>query len=154
LLSRGHAKNTRSCSRFSETLVLRYKILYKLPAVHTEDFNYELPEHHIAKTPATPRDHSRLMLVQRSTGSTEDWRFFESGEALRPGDMLVVNDTKVFPARLFGKDSGGKTIEVLLLKRLEGDEWACLVKPGKKVRDGLELQFPEAVTGYLRRADA
>ena len=106
----------------------------------TEDFSYDLPAEFIAQTPAEPRDHSRLMVLERETGRIGHHYFFEIGKFLRPGDLLVVNETRVFPARFFGsKLPGGGKVEILLLKKLDEFTWECLVggsgmKPGRQIR--------------------
>src|SRR5687767_935158 len=104
------------------------------------DFDYSLPEELIAKFPANPRDSSRLMVVDRESGAISHHVFRELGSFLRAPDLLVLNDTRVFPARLFGDLPDGKKIELLLLDKLSDDslQWRCLVKPGKKVKDGLQ----------------
>lgn len=113
-----------------------------------EQFDFELPARLIAKRPASPRDHSQLLVVDRRTGQTESRHFFEIGEFLKAGDLLVLNNTKVFPARLFS----GET-EVFLLESLEGSPltWKCLVRPGKKVPNGTVLEFPGEVKGEITR---
>lgn len=112
------------------------------------DFYYELPRELIAQDPLEDRSGSRLLVLNRSTGETEHHIFREIREYLRPGDCLVVNDTKVIPARLIGSREGtGAKIEVLLLKRRADDVWETLVKPGKKARPGVRLCFGD---GLLR----
>lgn len=112
------------------------------------DFYYELPRELIAQDPLEDRSGSRLLVLNRSTGETEHHIFREIREYLRPGDCLVVNDTKVIPARLIGSREGtGAKIEVLLLKRRADDVWETLVKPGKKARPGVRLCFGD---GFLR----
>lgn len=112
------------------------------------DFYYELPRELIAQDPLEDRSGSRLLVLNRSTGETEHHIFREIREYLRPGDCLVVNDTKVIPARLIGSREGtGAKIEVLLLKRRADDVWETLVKPGKKARPGAKLCFGD---GLLR----
>ncbi len=112
------------------------------------DFYYELPRELIAQDPLEDRSGSRLLVFNRSTGETEHHIFREIREYLRPGDCLVVNDTKVIPARLIGSREGtGAKIEVLLLKRRADDVWETLVKPGKKARPGVRLCFGD---GLLR----
>jgi S-adenosylmethionine:tRNA ribosyltransferase-isomerase len=106
-------------------------------------FDYELPEKLIAQKPASPRDSSRLMVVNPNKKTTEDRIFHEIIEYLVPGDVLVVNHSKVIPARIFGRKENGITIELLLLKRLEKDIWECLAKPGKRVKVGDRLEFSE-----------
>lgn len=108
------------------------------------DFNYELPENLIAQTPVEPRDSSRLMVVNRTTGALGHNYFRDMLECLKPGDLLVANDTKVIPARLIGcrEDTGGK-VEVFLLHRRSREIWEVLVKPGKKMRPGQSVCFGE-----------
>jgi len=107
-----------------------------------DEFDFELPERLIAQRPLPERTSSRLLVLHRADGSTEHRTFTDLAQYLRPGDTLVLNDTKVMPARLLGvkADTGAKA-EVLLLKRLEGDRWEALVKPGKKIRRGTFLHF-------------
>lgn len=108
----------------------------------TSDFYYELPQELIAQDPLEDRSSSRLLHLDRRTGEISHGTFQDILTYLKPGDCLVINDTKVIPARLFGikKDTGAK-IEVLLLKRRENDIWETLVKPGKKAKPGTELEF-------------
>lgn len=106
-------------------------------------FDYELPEKLIAQKPVSPRDSSKLMIVNTVKKTTEDRIFYEIIDYLNPGDVLVVNHSKVIPARIFGKKENGSSIELLLLKRLEKDIWECLAKPGKKVKVGDRLEFSE-----------
>jgi len=104
------------------------------------DFKYPLPEKLIAQYPAPRRDHARLMVLDRATQTTEDRIFYEIVDYLNPGDCLVVNDTKVFPARLMGtKDKTDAKVEVFLLRELEDTLWEVLVKPARKVRVGNRL---------------
>ncbi len=110
------------------------------------DFYYDLPEELIAQDPLSDRSSSRLMVLDKETGEIEHKIFRDIVDYLRPGDCLVVNDTKVIPARLIGtKADTGATIEVLLLKRLEDrqDTWEVLVKPGKKAKVGAKISFGE-----------
>jgi len=107
------------------------------------EFDYELPEELIAQEPIYPRDHSRLMVVDRKNFKIEHKRFYNLIEYLQPGDVLVLNDTKVIPARLFGrKKDTGALIEIVLLKRLTNTDWEVLVKPGRRVKDGTVITFP------------
>ncbi len=110
--------------------------------MNLHDFYYELPQELIAQDPLQDRASSRLLLLDKKTGKTEHRIFKEITEYLHPGDCLVVNDTKVIPARLIGNKVGtdGK-IEVLLLKRKEDNVWETLVKPGKKARPGAKISF-------------
>ena len=105
------------------------------------DFMYDLPEDRIAQTPAEPRDHSRLMVLDRRTHAVEHRHFYDVIDYLNPGDALVVNDTRVIPARLYGTRAGGGACEVLLLKQLAPKRWETLVRPGKKLRPGAEVSF-------------
>ncbi len=112
------------------------------------DFYYELPERLIAQDPLEDRASSRLMVLDRRTGRTQDRHFRDIREYLRPGDCMVINDTKVIPARLTGCRPGRQeSIEILLLRRLEADLWETLVRPGRKCRPGTELEFGD---GLLR----
>jgi len=109
----------------------------------TEDFFYDLPAEFIAQTPMEPRDHSRLMVLERKTGQISHHRFFEIGKFLRPGDLLVVNETRVFPARFYGhKLPGGGKVEILLLKKLDDLTWECLVG-GSGMKPGRQIQITE-----------
>ena len=105
--------------------------------MRTSDFDYPLPAHLIAQTPMEPRDHSRLLVMERSTGRLEHRRFYELGDFLQPGDLLVLNDSRVIPARLRGHkaDTGG-AVEALLLHRLGPGLWKALVKPGRRLGKG------------------
>ncbi len=107
----------------------------------TSDFDYELPERLIAQTPTIPRDHARLM-VCRADGRREDHLFYEVIDELHPGDCLVVNETKVIPARLLGvKEDTGVPVEILLLRRQERDVWEALVRPGRRLKPGTTCVF-------------
>ncbi len=123
----------------------------KMPAtsLQTADFAYDLPQELIAQHPAEPRDSSRLLVVRRASGALEHRRFRDIIEYLNPGDVLVVNESKVIPARLYGEVEGRPDagIELLLLRQREQDLWETLVKPGKRAREGMELSFGE---GKLR----
>ena len=119
------------------------------------DFSYELPKELIAQHPAEPRDHARLMLYDRKTGAVEHKHFYDLVDELRAGDVLVFNDSKVIPARLYGKrvPTGGK-VEVLLLTPVGEDRWEVLVKPGKKALPGTTIEFPEGLQAeVLDRTD-
>ena len=108
------------------------------------DFNYELPQELIAQDPLLKRSDSRLMVLNRATGGIEHRHFSDVIEYLNPGDCLVINDTKVIPARLIGvKEDTGASIEVLLLKLHDDKVWETLVKPGKKARVGARISFGE-----------
>ncbi len=107
------------------------------------DFSYELPKELIAQHPAEPRDYARLMLYDKKTGAVEHKHFYDLVDELQAGDVLVFNDSKVIPARLYGKrvPTGGK-VEVLLLTPVGEDRWEVLVKPGKKALPGTTIEFP------------
>ena len=105
------------------------------------DFNFELPEELIAQTPLEKRDHSRLMHLDRTTGEIEHRHFYDIKDYLKEGDCLVMNDSRVLPARLMGTRPTGGAVEVLLLRDLGGGSWECLTRPGKKTRPGTELSF-------------
>ncbi|MSS19006.1 tRNA preQ1(34) S-adenosylmethionine ribosyltransferase-isomerase QueA [Pseudoramibacter porci] len=108
------------------------------------DFYYDLPEALIAQTPAEKRDMSRLMVINRKTDQIEDRHFHDIVAYLKPGDLLVMNDTKVMPVRIYGhkKETGGK-VELLLLKRLDDNRWETMVKPGRKAKPGAILEFTD-----------
>ena len=111
-----------------------------------EDFNYDLPEELIAQTPLLKRDESRLMVLDKVTGEIEHKHFYDLLDYLREGDTLVLNDSKVLPARLIGlKEETEAVIEVLLLKNLEADIWECLTKPAKRIREGTVVSFGDGV---------
>lgn len=108
----------------------------------TSDFNYDLPQELIAQDPLSDRSGSKLMLLDKKTGAVSHHIFREITDYLRSGDCLVLNNTKVIPARLYGnREETGGAVEVLLLKRLENDRWETLVRPGKKCRPGTRLSF-------------
>ncbi len=110
------------------------------------DYYYELPEELIAQDPLEKRDSSRLMVVDRKTGATTHRHFHDIIEYLNPGDCLVINDTKVIPARLIGvKPDTGASVEVLLLKRREEKLWEAIVRPGKKLRPGAKVSFGDGL---------
>ena len=111
-------------------------------AMKLKDFYYELPKELIAQDPLADRSSSRLMVVDKHTGDLKHDVFRHITEYLKPGDCLVINDTKVIPARLFGsRTDTGAVIEILLLTRRSDTDWECLVKPGKKARTGCRLVF-------------
>ena len=114
----------------------------------TSDFDYSLPEELIAQTPVEPRDHSRLLVYHRKNGQIEHRHFYDIIDYLRPEDALVINETKVIPARLLGvKEETGVPVEVLLLRRLNATDWEALVRPGRRLRPGTFCSFGE---GLLR----
>ena len=114
--------------------------------MRTADFYYDLPQELIAQDPLEDRSSSRLMHLDKETGELEHTDFKHILNYLKPGDCLVVNDTKVIPARLYGhKKETGAVIEILLLKRRENDIWECLVKPGKKAKPGTKISFGDGL---------
>ena len=116
--------------------------------MRTSDFDYHLPKDLIAQTPMEPRDHSRMMVVSRSDGSLRHRRFDDLPDLLRGGDVLVFNDSRVFPARLHGRRTGtGGSIELLLLSRLSPGVWRALVRPGRRMREGVGFEVPGDGTG-------
>ncbi len=107
-----------------------------------EEFDYDLPSELIAQTPLKNRDESRLMVLNKKTGEIEHKHFRDILSYLKPGDALVLNDTKVLPARLYGEKEDTKAaIEVLLLKNIENDNWECLVKPARRIKEGTVVVF-------------
>ena len=114
--------------------------------MRTSDFDYELPTGHIAQSPAEPRDSCRLMVVDRGSGQIDHRVFSDLPEYLGRGDLLVVNETRVLPARLKGaKDETGGAVEVLLLRERYTDTWECLVRPGRRLKPGAHIVFGEGV---------
>ncbi len=107
--------------------------------MRTEDFDYELPEELIAQTPVEPRDASRLLVYDRGADEVRHMHFYDLPDFLKAGDLLVRNNTRVLPARIFSFTKNGGKVEVLLLKRLNLTDWEVLVKPGKKARPGAQL---------------
>lgn len=105
------------------------------------DFMYDLPEERIAQTPVEPRDHSRLMVLNRREHSIAHRHFYNVIDYLNPGDVLVVNETRVIPARLIGERPSGGACEILLLKQLAPKKWEAIVRPGKKLRTGAQVIF-------------
>ena len=111
-----------------------------------KDFYYDLPEELIAQDPLEKRSNSRLMVLDKKSGDVYHRHFYDIKEYLKPGDCLVVNNTKVIPARLYGsRESTGGKVEILLLKRVSDDVWETLVKPGKKARVGDRIEFGEGL---------
>ena len=111
------------------------------------DFDYDLPKELIAQTPIEKRDESKLMVLDRSNETIEHKKFKDIVEYLKPGDVLVRNNTKVIPARLYGKKVTGANVEFLLLNNIEGDIWECIVRPGNKLHVGAKVIFGD---GLLR----
>ncbi|MFH1860090.1 MAG: tRNA preQ1(34) S-adenosylmethionine ribosyltransferase-isomerase QueA [bacterium] len=127
----------------------------------TAEFDYFLPAHLIAQHPAQMRDMSNLLVLHRNSGKTEHRTFRDIIEYLSAGDVLILNDTKVIPARLFGKDSSGKSFEILLVKQIRAQHkdsafsssckelWEVLIKPARKAKIGLELMFSDELSGKI-----
>ena len=118
--------------------------------MNVADFDYELPEELIAQKPCDRRDGSRLLVVDRKTGAIKHEHFYDIEKYLRPDDCLVLNDSKVIPARLFGtKDITGAKIEFLLTKRIDGDIWETMVRPGKRLKPGDKVIFEDDFTADI-----
>lgn len=115
----------------------------------TSDFDYYLPQELIAQTPATPRDSSRLLVYDRKTDSVAHKRFCDITDYLKEGDVLVINDTKVLPARIYAQTIHGGRVELLLLKRRNLTDWEVLVKPGKKARKGVVLKINDELSAEI-----
>lgn len=114
----------------------------------TSDFSYNLPEELIAQHPMEKRDESRLMVLDKKTKNIEHKTFKDIINYLNPGDCLVINNTKVIPARLYGKIVGKETeklVEILILKQIEKDNWEAMVRPGKKIKPGVQIEFGEGL---------
>lgn len=108
----------------------------------TSDFYYDLPKEFIAQTPTEPRDHAKLLVYNRSNKTIEHKHFYDLPDYLKKGDCLVINETRVLPARLFGERCDtGSFIEFLLLKRIDTDTWEILARPGKKAKPGIKFKF-------------
>lgn len=118
--------------------------------MNVELYDFNLPEELIAQTPLADRSSSRLLLVDKENGQLDHGHFTDILGQFRPGDTLVLNDTRVIPARLFGvKEDTGAKAEVLLLKNMEGDRWEALVKPGKKLKTGAVIVFSEELRAVI-----
>jgi S-adenosylmethionine:tRNA ribosyltransferase-isomerase len=117
--------------------------------LRVDEFDYHLPPELIAQTPLQRRDESRLLVLDRRTGSISHRTFRDILDYISPGDLMVVNDTRVIPARLLGRRETGGKVEVLLLKEVGPDRWECLVKPGHKTRTGDKLYFGDEGTGLV-----
>ncbi len=119
--------------------------------MHINDFDYELPEELIAQKPQKDRDKCRLMVLRRKDNSIEHRHFFDILEYLKEGDCLLLNDSKVIPARLYGiKEGTGARVEFLLIKRIEGDTWETMVRPGKRLKPGDSVVFSDEDGKKLR----
>jgi S-adenosylmethionine:tRNA ribosyltransferase-isomerase len=121
--------------------------------VRTAEFDYELPPELIAQTPLEPRDGSRLMVVDRRSGEIAHRHFYDLPDFLRPGDLLVHNESRVIPARLFARKSTGGKVELLLLRQRAGDAWEALVR-GRRVRAGMRLTLLDGPEGLPTSAEA
>ncbi len=118
--------------------------------IKKSDFYYDLPKELIAQTPVEPRDSSRLMKVDRATGEITHDRFYNICDYLKTGDLLVMNDSKVFPARIYGVKRGtGVPTEFLLLKRLSLTDWETMVRPGRRLKPGVVVDFPEGLSAEI-----
>lgn len=115
----------------------------------TKSYYYDLPEELIAQTPVEPRDSSRLLVCHKDTGEIEHKIFRDIVDYLNAGDVLVVNNTRVLPARLYGKKDTGASIEVLLLKRIDLNTWETLAKPGKRLKIGTVITFSDELSGEI-----
>lgn len=112
----------------------------------TSDFNFDLPEELIAQTPIEPRDHSRLMVLDKATGAIEHRHFYDIIDYLTPADCLVLNDSRVLPARIYGvKEGTGAHVEFLLLQNKGGDVWEALAGPGKRAKKGSRFSFGDGL---------
>lgn len=121
--------------------------MYKL-----SDYDYHLPDEMIAQTPAEPRDSCKFMVIDKKTGEIEHKIFKEVIDYLNSGDILVVNNTKVIPARIYGQKTTGANVEILLLEKLEEDNsWKCLVKPGGKIKVDTEIIFSDKLKGLVTK---
>lgn len=117
--------------------------------MRTSDFYYDLPEELIAQTPVEPRDSSRLLAYDRASGKVSHEHFYDIVSHLKAGDVLVINNTRVIPARLFGAKTNGREVEFLLLKRLSKDTWEIICRPGKKLRIGDEVIFSDELKAEI-----
>ena len=115
------------------------------------DFDYELPEALIAQTAIEPRDQSRLLVFTRQNSEITHHRFVDLTQFLRPGDCLIVNNSKVLPARLKAQFSNGASLEILLLSSISPLNWTCMVKPGRKIKGETRVTFPEAIIATITR---
>ena len=113
------------------------------------DFYYDLPKELIAQTPVEPRNASRLMFLNKTSGEIKHRHFFDLKEFLRPGDTLILNDTRVLPARMYGVRSTGATVEFVLLKCISANRWECLAGPGKKARPGDRFKFSDELAATV-----
>ena len=121
--------------------------------IKTSDFFFDLPQELIAQTPIEPRDASRLMILDKRTGEVEHRHFYEIAELLGPKDCLILNDSRVLPARIYGvKEGTGAHVEFLLLENKGNDTWEVLCKPGKRAKEGSRFIFGDGLfTGEVVR---
>lgn len=118
--------------------------------MNINDYNYELPEKFIAQSPLQNRSESKLMILDKNNGNIIHEKFYNIINYLNKGDVLVLNDTKVLPARIFGvKEDTGANIELLLLKNIENDLWECLAKPAKRLKNGTKINFNNELVGEV-----
>ncbi len=118
--------------------------------MNKSDFYYDLPEELIAQTPVEPRNSSRLMVLNKKSGDITHTVFSSLGDYLKPGDLLVLNDTRVLPARIFGeKEDTGANVEFVLLKRHNDTDWECIAGPGKKAKTGSRFSFCDELKGEI-----
>lgn len=111
----------------------------KTQKINIEEYNYNLPKIYIAQKPVYPRDHSRLMVIHKNKNRLDHRRFYEIIEYLKPGDVLVINNTKVFKARIFGKKETGANVELFLLKEIDNNIWLALTKPAKRLKKNTNI---------------
>ena len=118
--------------------------------MNKSDFYYDLPEELIAQTPIEPRNASRLMVLNKATGEVTHTEFLKLEDYLKPGDLLVLNDTRVLPARIFGTRSDtGAVVEFVLLKRINDTDWECIAGPGKKAKTGHSFKFSDNLSAKV-----
>ena len=123
--------------------------------MNLSDFDYNLPEHLIAQTPLEHRDSSRLLVMGRHSGNIEHRHFYDIADYLRAGDVLILNDSKVIPARIYGKrQCSGGGVETLLLKAVAENEWEALVKPGRKANVGQVIEYGQSLVGTVESVTA
>lgn len=139
------ALSSLECAEFQETEAVR-----AAEDMKRSDFYYDLPEELIAQTPIEPRDSSRMMKIDRQSGEIIHDRFYNICNYLKKGDLLVLNDSKVFPARIYGvKKSTGVEVEFLLLKHIELDMWEVMVRPGRRLKIGTTVEFSEELSAEI-----
>lgn len=119
----------------------------------TSDYDYYLPPERIAQSAAEPRDHARLLVIDRATGDLQHRHFFDLPDLLRPGDVLIANQSRVIPARLFARKPTGGRVELLLLHRTDGDAWAALLKPGRRLAPGAVLTIEKPGAAPVTRGE-